>query len=855
MSLDPNEHVDDAVLEANLARLFARAYVAVEPRPEFRAHLAQALSAGLAIASQATVDVGPRSGATRRRKLFYAAAAGLVFVLGVWFFALRAGPGGDLTPDVILARGSVALRAGELRTWSELAPERARRGLDLVRERLEVATPDAHALELRLGSAEGAPAGTITVGTASLMWVGHEEQGDCTRSALYRGSARLDRLTDGEFWLLSGADSLVLLNSGVLTARLAPAPDGVGGSECLYVRLERGAASIGDERETRALSVGVEVALRDGRALTASTTLAAPGARTGRTGAYVPSANEGGGDTATVETKADETARLVGTLVGATDSTVHGDYTVTLLRRERLPAISTPRVQRFAGADRFVIEALKPGTYDIFLEGAGFAVWRAAGIELAASETREITVTRQHGATLAGRVVSDATGDPIAGAVVIVEDEIPAQVIAFTANGKDWSAATQTGSDGTFRFEHVAPGAHTLRATAVGHGAVWTATSVTEALPTAEPLELRLPRPGSITGAVARDDGRPWSGAVIIASYLRAGADAAHFGYGMALADETGRYTIPDLPAGEFVLLNVTDARGGRDATGSRQVRVEAGAETVADIPDRADGAVLEGRVLAQDGSGLAGLAVTLQPSGVRGPSQWRSEMTDARGAFTFRGLPRGQYDVFVGHDLGGAFVQQGEISIPAGGKLVHDLHLADGLIRGSAVRRTDGSAVAGAFVLLEVQRGDTFVFAGRGSTDAAGRFSFDLLRPATYRASVFPSEPGLSPTVSHDLWIARPFTPLDCDLIVERGAVLVVRVRAANGTFVPNAAVTFVDDAGATRQMTAADTTDGSGTLVVPSIRAGRWQIGAQRGDERAQLTPIELQVGEERELVLELH
>jgi protocatechuate 3,4-dioxygenase beta subunit len=421
-------------------------------------------------------------------------------------------------------------------------------------------------------------------------------------------------------------------------------------------------------------------------------------------------------------------------------------------------------------------------------------------------------------------------------------------VIPF-ASDEPLRAAARTDASGAFRIDHVPPGPHVVRATAPGFGAAWTTLAGGEPQ---SALELRLGVPGRLAGRVAHDDGRPWRGAIVIASFMRPTGELDRFSYGIAFAEADGSYAIADLPAGDYVLLNVSDNAPGSEATASRQVHVSAGRTTTANLPEAIDGPRFTGRVLDAGGQPLAGLDVTLQPRGADGPAKWRSQRSDAAGAFTFTGLPSAVYDVFVGESLGERFVWIEEITVPPGGALTHDVQVGAGRIRGRAT--SPHAAIGGSFVVLLRAERDQLVFAGRVRTDAEGVFEFERLVPATYRAIVYPEQKGLAPQASGDLWVARGGPLVECTLAVERGASLAVVVRDAQGVGLHGVALAFRDAAGQAFQFSQADVTGVDGRFAAYNLAAGRWTVTARTAGGATTTRDIELLVGDERELVLTL-
>lgn len=886
------------VLEHNLARLFARAFRPVRPSAEFRSRLANLLAEAGPLApsaDRATANVTPNvttarattsastparaagapqadsvRGTAWKRALL---AASVVGALAAGYLAWRPGTRPERSPAEIVTDGGVALWTSEDGAWREIERSRTARGFELARGSSCRVRTSAEPFRLR-SSTEA----VVVVGAASEVRVEHASAGTGPRVELERGSVTVENLAGRQSWTIDVGAAQITLDSGVLDARLADCPAGTSGP-CALVLLERGVASVSTERGVasmstargvasmstergvasldtergvasvhgRALTVGVETLFGEGRVLSAAIDASE------RTSARTPVSRS---PAPPPEPQAQPTPSGFGTITGTLPRSEGeggiGRATVTLLRRERLPAVSTPKIHAFEGTERFSIHPVKPGTYDVFVELDGHAPWRRAGLEVAAEETVEIAVDPMRGASVQGRVLS-ASGAPIENALVIVEDEVPAQVIAFDGDDARWSARARTDPDGAFRLEHVSPGAHVLRATAAGHAAAWHALPAERSAREAgQEIVLRLDTPGRIAGTVARDDGTPWRGAIVIASHMPSAAGTTRFSYGAAVADELGRYEIVDLPEGDYVLLNALDANPGRETMTSRQVHVAPGATTSANLPEMARGTRFEGRLVDETGAVVGALDVTLQPAAVRDGSQWKAQRADADGRFVFQGLAAGDYSVYVGPALAEGFVAIETLDVPPDGSLRHDVVLPAGLVHGTAVGPE--GPLAGAFVLLERAERDTFVFAGRGLVDDAGAFTFAHVPPGTYRVIAYPRQAHLAFVASLELWVTRASPVVTCGLRAERGAVLALSVLGADDRPVADVALTFHDEGARAVSFSARDVTGPDGRFVAAHLPAGRWTVRARASDGRATQEIVQLDRGDERELVLRL-
>jgi hypothetical protein len=260
---------------------------------------------------------------------------------------------------------------------------------------------------------------------------------------------------------------------------------------------------------------------------------------------------------------------------------------VSLLRRVRLPAVSDPLWTTFTATqgESFTgtIADLRPGTYDVFVEAEGFAVARKLGVGLTAGVALDVDIELAPSREARGVVRDAESGAPIAGAIVLAEALIPAQVIPFHPDGSGlWRAATTSRTDGSFTLRGLDAAAADLRVSAPGYAAVWVNQVRTfeldaESAPLfGDPIELH--RGGSVAGRIARPDGSSWAAARVIASRMGSGVFGERMSFGLGESDSDGAYRIDDLPPGDYVVLAFDPTAFGMPAT--RNFRVE-GSEVV----------------------------------------------------------------------------------------------------------------------------------------------------------------------------------------------------------------------------------------------------------------------------------
>ena len=533
-------------------------------------------------------------------------------------------------------------------------------------------------------------------------------------------------------------------------------------------------------------------------------------------------------------------------------------FEVTLLRAERLPEVSEPHAKTFSG-DSFVFEDLEPGTWSVFVHVPGCAAFVRRGVELAAGATVDLRCALGAGIALRGRVL-DAEGSPVEGALVLVEEDTPMQVLdlAMEEAPPSWPAAVRSDAEGAFELPHLLPGRRTLRATRAGHGAGWVGGIDPAAVDPADPrggVEIRLTRAGAIEGAVAHDDGAPWPGAVVIVSNIDMAFGSGCMSYGMAVAGAEGRYAVEDLPPGSYVVFNALEGRGRGGPASPRivQARVEEGARLHLDLPGSLRGTSVEGRLLSENGEAIAGLDLTFVPVGA-GDEDWKAARSGDDGGFRFPDLAPGPYDVFVGPDLGVHLVRQARIEVPMAPVFRPTITVAAGSLRGRVAAAATGAGLPRSAVVVEIELEGELIFAGRTQADARGDYELQRLPPGRYRATAYAISGLYGQETIEDVDIPRdpPTKPLDFAL--QPGSLLSIRVADASGRPVAGAAIEFIPASGAAVGMSPRDATDAKGSFVTPGMKPGRWTIRASHPTAGRAEVAVDLGAGEERRLDIAL-
>lgn len=295
------------------------------------------------------------------------------------------------------------------------------------------------------------------------------------------------------------------------------------------------------------------------------------------------------------------------------------------------------------------------------------------------------------GTVLSGQVL-DPAGAPVAAARVFLEPGISGAL-----------RETQTGADGRFTFQDVAPGPAGIFAVADGFGFMGRHLNVgfNESIPL---IEIRLRPSATISGQVTAQKGGPVSGVRITRVALLEAEKVSipftklqPFGFPEPKTGENGRFTIERLPEGGQVALKAGHpdfAQEGveRVAVGDANVRITL-----------SPGTLTEGRVVQRQRQlALANAEVLIQNA--QPPHDSIITSTDSRGRFVAR-LKPGKY---LCQASSSGFRTPGWVSIevPEGAPMgsIELPVAATGFIRGVLKDAISEKPIAGARVSLETQ-------------------------------------------------------------------------------------------------------------------------------------------------------
>lgn len=323
-----------------------------------------------------------------------------------------------------------------------------------------------------------------------------------------------------------------------------------------------------------------------------------------------------------------------------------------LRRRSRRRADDSPDAT--TGPDgRFVVGDLARGVpMTLTIRRKGYGGTDLAGIELPLEEP--LTVVLEPSSILSGEVV-DTDGQGIEKAGILARG---GAAPGPRSRGGSFTRG-ESGADGRFTVEGVAPGRVTVSVMADGYLEQEKEVEVI-AGEDRDDLRFALEPGATITGRVVDASGRP-----LAEARLRVVSDAPPFGFrgaSSAESDADGVYLLAGVPAGEQSVAAEHEGhvRTVRDLTvviGENRLdfRLEAGLSVA-------------GRVIDEGGAPVAGARVALGGAGGRPASLLSGgEMSDGAGAFRFDGVEPGSYSLTATKGGFAAFRQEEPVEVTAG--------------------------------------------------------------------------------------------------------------------------------------------------------------------------------------------
>jgi len=393
----------------------------------------------------------------------------------------------------------------------------------------------------------------------------------------------------------------------------------------------------------------------------------------------------------------------------------------------------------------FVLRDLEPGRWRVDASADGFGPMEPVVVALPRADTTPIELVLAPAATASGTVL-DPDGRAIAGALVRPHAETVERIQQLRGNVK--SPEAHSAADGTFLLSGLAAGPNTLVAFHEGFASSEpVAIDATAAAP-ATGVVLRLRRGGTVTGEVFAADGKPAKNVQVVAQ------SPGSFDTNMTRTDGAGTFRYEHLTPGSWtvsaILASDTDLGDAEAADASaamlsnlrfQMIQLDEGEEEhiVLGAPP-ADPVAVHGRV-RHDGQPVTGGLVSFVAEGSKGFQSLKMASLDADGRYEVQLDAPGAYLVTVQITGSMTGLQQHSTefreTVPEAKEHALNLDLPLGALRGT-VYGSDRRPIAGTRVTLGTEGGiQTGTVMGGAyaetSTDDAGRFTFEYLRPGRY--------------------------------------------------------------------------------------------------------------------------
>ena len=428
------------------------------------------------------------------------------------------------------------------------------------------------------------------------------------------------------------------------------------------------------------------------------------------------------------------------------------------------PSFSAPRAVRTNPKGLFLFHGLGFGRFVLRASAAEFvSPHESVVIDEGTGWLPPAKLTLNVGAKLSGRVVDDK-GKPLPRAEV--ELTSPPAGDAFEIVRSD--------GEGRFVIGPVAPGRYQAWARLAGH-AMSTPADVELRADAIGRAELRLARAAVLTGQSLDDDGRPLGGALVTVSAqlglgtqdlavlpgsLPLAAEAANLPaealarkgrLRSTVSDGNGRFVLPDLPPGQFLVEVTADKRL---PVRKGPLRIEPGRTADLGRLTLATGLPLTGRIADEQGAPLRGARLEARQMDSAGPSFFTVAGDDGR--FTIY-LPRGRVSVMAHANRRAPAMRDG-IVLAAGIRTPEvELRLprADASVEGT-VRDPQGRPAHRARVLaFPLRKGPGTPDAGVPAEDTSPLAATSTDRTGRFKLNNVPKEPFLV-EARHSAWPTR---------------------------------------------------------------------------------------------------
>ncbi|MEP6768468.1 MAG: carboxypeptidase regulatory-like domain-containing protein [Acidobacteriota bacterium] len=323
-----------------------------------------------------------------------------------------------------------------------------------------------------------------------------------------------------------------------------------------------------------------------------------------------------------------------------------------------------------------------------------------------------IDITMGTGGAISGSVVDRDGRTPVAGALVALNPEGDAAMYG----GGD---STRTDGSGAFLFEHLKSGRFKVSAQSSSGKSAAKEVLLAENQRQDGVLIGMNPAGATVLGTVS---GLPPGklGGVRISANARDYSDSAQ-------TDDTGGFTLRDVPAGVIHFNANTNVLAGRSASKSAEIPEGAG-----DVPVQIvfeGSSRLAGRVTRGDRP-LSGVFVSAAPDASAAGGRANAQ-TDDDGRYALEGLADGSYQLSVGGQ--GTSYRK---AVTVSGDTAADVAIPAATISGMVTEEGSGTPIEGAAIQAETGK-ETAAFAMKTAvSDSSGHYEIDGVDPGAYQIS-----------------------------------------------------------------------------------------------------------------------
>ncbi|MCI4354629.1 MAG: carboxypeptidase regulatory-like domain-containing protein, partial [Thermoplasmata archaeon] len=327
------------------------------------------------------------------------------------------------------------------------------------------------------------------------------------------------------------------------------------------------------------------------------------------------------------------------------------------------------------------------------------------------------------GASISGTVVGSDGRSAVPGALVQLSEEGASGGGFGGGPGGGGGDSTRADGSGSFLFEHLGGGRYKI----VASGNTGKSTAKDVVVAEGQPLSGVLVQMATGTLVHGTVSGLP-SGQL---GGVRITASGTNYS-DTAQTDDSGAYSLHDVPSGVVRLMAMTSPLSGRST--SKTVEVPDGGDFQADIAFQG-ASRLAGRVTRGDRP-LSGLFVNALPDPPRPNAGRSSGQTDDNGSYALEGLDDGNYSVMV-NGQGVSYRREFTVS----GNTSGDIPLPAISVTGTVTESGSGVPLEG--VTVQAQTGtETQAFAMKqGMTDSSGHYFIDDVDPGSYQLTARKAE------------------------------------------------------------------------------------------------------------------